>query len=200
MTNYHVFFTDVEGAPSVIGVLLGVPSVGRMLVGMQIARIAVDGQRRNCSVRTRFDRSARKRGRTIRSEREKYDCGDAESIGRCERSASRQACAQRKARPTARDKTDRLLSPTSLRISDSIAELRQAKKNLLIISHAAADLIPDEIEEYRDGRWKREGAGRVETAIHAERFIEAWALPRALRIRESPGRRFTSPFAGDAMP
>ncbi len=32
--------------------------------------------------------------------------------------------------------------------------------------------LSDEIEEYRDSRWYREGAGRVETAVHAERFIE----------------------------
>jgi hypothetical protein len=32
--------------------------------------------------------------------------------------------------------------------------------------------IPDHIEEYRDFRWQREGAGRVETALQAERFIE----------------------------
>src|SRR5688572_22370742 len=32
--------------------------------------------------------------------------------------------------------------------------------------------IPDRIEEYRDFRWQREGAGRVETIVQAERFIE----------------------------
>src|SRR6059036_2517398 len=33
-------------------------------------------------------------------------------------------------------------------------------------------LIPDEIKEYRDSRWQREGAGCLETAEQAERFIE----------------------------
>ena len=32
--------------------------------------------------------------------------------------------------------------------------------------------IPPDIEEYRDERWRREGARQVETAFEAERFIE----------------------------
>ena len=32
--------------------------------------------------------------------------------------------------------------------------------------------FPAEIEEYRDGRWRREGTRQVETAHDAERFIE----------------------------
>src|SRR5689334_22494868 len=32
--------------------------------------------------------------------------------------------------------------------------------------------LPEEIEEYRDSRWQREGSGRIETAAQAERFIE----------------------------
>jgi hypothetical protein len=32
-------------------------------------------------------------------------------------------------------------------------------------------VLPDEIEEYRDARWQREGAGHIETAVHAENFI-----------------------------
>jgi hypothetical protein len=33
-------------------------------------------------------------------------------------------------------------------------------------------VIPDEIEDYRDRRWQREDACRVDTAVQAERFIE----------------------------
>ena len=32
--------------------------------------------------------------------------------------------------------------------------------------------IPDDIEEYRDSRWHREGEGLVQTAVQAERFVE----------------------------
>jgi hypothetical protein len=32
--------------------------------------------------------------------------------------------------------------------------------------------LPEHIEEYRDSHWQREGAGSVETALQAERFIE----------------------------
>jgi hypothetical protein len=32
--------------------------------------------------------------------------------------------------------------------------------------------LPDEIEEYRDSRWHREGEGLVQTAVQAERFVE----------------------------
>jgi hypothetical protein len=33
-------------------------------------------------------------------------------------------------------------------------------------------VLPSDIEEYRDSRWQREGQGRVETAVQAERFVE----------------------------
>jgi hypothetical protein len=33
-------------------------------------------------------------------------------------------------------------------------------------------LIPSDIEEYRDRRWRREDARRVETALDAERFVD----------------------------
>src|SRR5438132_13276706 len=47
--------------------------------------------------------------------------------------------------------------------------------------------IPEEIEEYRDTRWMREGAGRVETAVHAERFIEAVGFASCLTDSRKPG-------------
>jgi hypothetical protein len=40
--------------------------------------------------------------------------------------------------------------------------------------------VPPEIEEYRDARWRREGAGRVETAVEAERFIESVGFSNCL--------------------
>src|SRR5215468_5947729 len=48
-------------------------------------------------------------------------------------------------------------------------------------------LLPDEIEEYRDARWMREGAGRVETAVHAERFIENVGFSSCLTDSRKPG-------------
>jgi len=48
-------------------------------------------------------------------------------------------------------------------------------------------LIPDEIEEYRDSRWQREGAGCVETAEQAERFIERVGFTACLTDSRQPG-------------
>src|SRR2546428_1494851 len=47
--------------------------------------------------------------------------------------------------------------------------------------------LPDEIEEYRDTRWMREGAGRVETAAQAERFIESVGFASCLTDSRKPG-------------
>src|SRR5258705_1376592 len=47
--------------------------------------------------------------------------------------------------------------------------------------------LPEEIEEYRDVRWQREGAGRVETAVHAERFIEGVGFASCLTDSRKPG-------------
>ncbi|PYR99895.1 MAG: hypothetical protein DMG12_19420 [Acidobacteria bacterium] len=48
-------------------------------------------------------------------------------------------------------------------------------------------LIPDEIEEYRDSRWQREGAGCLETAEQAERFIERVGFTTCLTDSRRPG-------------
>ncbi len=48
-------------------------------------------------------------------------------------------------------------------------------------------LLPDEIEEYRDSRWQREGAGYVETAEQAERFIERVGFTACLTDSRQPG-------------
>src|SRR5437016_4584719 len=48
-------------------------------------------------------------------------------------------------------------------------------------------LLPDEIEEYRDSRWQREGAGCVETAEQAERFIERVGFTACLTDSRQPG-------------
>src|SRR5262245_45297178 len=47
--------------------------------------------------------------------------------------------------------------------------------------------LPDEIEEYRDARWMREGAGRVETALHAENFIQSVGFSSCLTDSRKPG-------------
>ena len=48
-------------------------------------------------------------------------------------------------------------------------------------------LLPDEIEEYRDSRWQREGAGCLETAEQAERFIERVGFTACLTDSRQPG-------------
>jgi hypothetical protein len=47
--------------------------------------------------------------------------------------------------------------------------------------------LPDDIEEYRDFRWMREGAGRVETALHAESFIQSVGFASCLTDSRKPG-------------
>jgi hypothetical protein len=47
--------------------------------------------------------------------------------------------------------------------------------------------IPEEIEEYRDERWRREGARQVETALEAERFIEQVGFAACLTDSRRPG-------------
>ncbi len=47
--------------------------------------------------------------------------------------------------------------------------------------------IPDEIEEFRDERWRREGVRQVETALEAERFIEQVGFAACLTDSRRPG-------------
>jgi hypothetical protein len=47
--------------------------------------------------------------------------------------------------------------------------------------------IPEEIEEYRDERWRREGMRQVETALDAERFIEQIGFASCLTDSRRPG-------------
>src|SRR5437868_11399652 len=47
--------------------------------------------------------------------------------------------------------------------------------------------LPDEIEEYRDARWQREGAGSIETVGQAERFIENVGFASCLTDSRKPG-------------
>ena len=44
-----------------------------------------------------------------------------------------------------------------------------------------------EIEDYRDGRWRREGTRQVETAFDAERFIEQVGFAACLTDSRRPG-------------
>ena len=48
-------------------------------------------------------------------------------------------------------------------------------------------LLPSEIEEYRDSHWQRDGEGRVETAVQAERFIERVGFASCLLDSRRPG-------------
>ena len=47
--------------------------------------------------------------------------------------------------------------------------------------------IPEEIEEYRDERWRREATRQVETAVDAERFIEQVGFAACLTDSRRPG-------------
>jgi hypothetical protein len=48
-------------------------------------------------------------------------------------------------------------------------------------------MIPPEIEEYRDERWRREGTRQIETAFEAERFIEQVGFTACLADSRRPG-------------
>jgi hypothetical protein len=58
--------------------------------------------------------------------------------------------------------------------------------------------LPDEIEEYRDLRWRREGEG-VQTAVQAERFIESVGFVSCLTDSRGLERRSTLRYAVVAM-
>ena len=47
--------------------------------------------------------------------------------------------------------------------------------------------IPSDIEEFRDERWRREGARQVTTALEAERFIEQVGFASCLTDSRRPG-------------
>jgi hypothetical protein len=47
--------------------------------------------------------------------------------------------------------------------------------------------IPEELEDYRDERWRREGTRQVETALDAERFIEQVGFAACLTDSRRPG-------------
>ena len=47
--------------------------------------------------------------------------------------------------------------------------------------------IPEEIEEYRDGCWRREAARQIETALDAERFIDQVGFAACLTDARRPG-------------
>ena len=47
--------------------------------------------------------------------------------------------------------------------------------------------LPDEFEEYRDERWRREGTRQVETALDAERFINDVGFAACLTDARRPG-------------
>ena len=47
--------------------------------------------------------------------------------------------------------------------------------------------LPEDIEEFRDERWQREGARQVETAFDAERFVERTGFAACLTDCRRPG-------------
>ena len=53
--------------------------------------------------------------------------------------------------------------------------------------HRAGSLLPPEIEEYRDKRWRRENAVCIETVVQAEEFIERVGFAACLTDARQPG-------------
>ncbi len=51
----------------------------------------------------------------------------------------------------------------------------------------APDALPEEIDDYRDVRWRREGTRQVETALDAERFVEQAGFAACLTDSRRPG-------------
>src|SRR5262245_39903198 len=47
--------------------------------------------------------------------------------------------------------------------------------------------IAEEIEEYRDSRWNREGQGQIQTAVQAESFIDRVGFAYCLTDSRRPG-------------
>src|SRR5262245_932993 len=47
--------------------------------------------------------------------------------------------------------------------------------------------VPDEIEEYRDSRWHREGHGQVHTAAQVEQFIDRVGFAACFADSRQPG-------------
>src|SRR6185312_13196880 len=47
--------------------------------------------------------------------------------------------------------------------------------------------IPEDVEDYRDARWRREGMRQIETAREAERFVEQAGFAACLTDSRRPG-------------
>src|SRR3990170_4249794 len=47
--------------------------------------------------------------------------------------------------------------------------------------------LPEDIEDFRDKQWRREGARQVETALEAERFVEQSGFAACLTDSRRPG-------------
>src|SRR5512139_1762527 len=47
--------------------------------------------------------------------------------------------------------------------------------------------LPPEVEEFRDARWRREGAQQVQTPADAERFVEQVGFASCLTDARRPG-------------
>ena len=48
--------------------------------------------------------------------------------------------------------------------------------------HRTSRLLPPEIEEYRDARWRRENTACIETVLQAEEFIERVGFDKLLGL------------------
>jgi hypothetical protein len=68
-----------------------------------------------------------------------------------------------------------------------VAECPGATGSCRLSGRRAATEVPAEIDEYRDERWRREGARQVEAVLDAERFIDDVGFAACLTDSRRPG-------------
>jgi hypothetical protein len=65
--------------------------------------------------------------------------------------------------------------------------MKRGRASLATASRITRRSMPDEIEDYRDQRWRREESRRVDTALAAERFIDDVGFAACLTDSRRPG-------------
>src|SRR5262249_1952121 len=85
------------------------------------------------------------------------------------------------------------LRPGAARASFSRRASRRAREAPRISRHRIAGVLrakpqlPDEVEDYRDQRWCREGTRQIQTALDAEQFVEQIGFTACLTDSRRPG-------------
>jgi hypothetical protein len=68
-----------------------------------------------------------------------------------------------------------------------LSELSKRRREYPAAVRKPRPSLPDEIEDYRDSRWRREGAQQVESAFDAERFVERVGFAACMTDSRRPG-------------